>query len=238
MEQIKFTGIVLKSIDYKEKDKLLTIFSLELGKITATLKGVKQDKAKLKFAAMPFCFAEFVATNKNGFLTITECSQIESFYNTISNYSKSLVGFLMLEISCIIMQKQPDERWFLTLMNFLKELEFGKSDENIIELKFMLETLNKVGYGLSFDNCSECGLKFVGDVYFNLEMGELECAACASINSKKLTRQQFAVLKLINENPLNKLSTLKQKTDVLMDLKTILKQNLNLRLGTNLKSLL
>ena len=44
MEQIKFTGIVLKSVDYKEKDKLLTIFSLELGKITATLKGVKQEK--------------------------------------------------------------------------------------------------------------------------------------------------------------------------------------------------
>lgn len=238
MEQIKFTGIVLKSVDYKEKDKLLTIFSLELGKITATLKGVKQDKAKLKFAAMPFCFAEFVATNKNGFLTITECCQIESFYNTISNYSKSVAGFLMLEISCIIMQKQPDERWFLTLMNFLKELEFGNINENIIELKFMLETLNKVGYGLSFDVCSECGLKFVGDVYVNLEMGELECSACASVNSKKLTKQQFAVLKLINETPLNKLSTLKQKADVLVDLIQILKHNLNLRLGTTLKSLI
>ena len=238
MEQIKFTGIVLKSVDYKEKDKLLTIFSLELGKITATLKGVKQEKAKLKFAAMPFCFAEFVASNNNGFLTITECSQIESFYNIISNYSKSVVGFLLLEISCIIMQKQPDERWFLTLINFLKELEFGKSDENILLLKIMLETLNKVGYGLSFDVCSECGLKFVGDVYINLEMGELECSACASINSKKLTRQQFAVLKLISETPLNKLSTLKQKAEVLEALKQILKQNLNLRLATNLKSLI
>ena len=238
MEQIKFTGIVLKATDYKEKDKLLTIFSLELGKITATLKGVKQEKAKLKFAAMPFCFAEFVASNKNGFLTITECSQIESFYGTISNYQKSLVGFLMLEISCIIMQKQPDERWFLTLINYLKELEFGKTDENILELKFMLETLNKVGYGLSFDCCSECGLKFVGDVYINLEMGELECSACAGVNSKKLTRQQFAVLKLINDTQLSKLTTIKQKEDVLNSLKLVLKQNLCLRLGTNIKSLM
>lgn len=238
MEQIKFTGIVLKSVDYKEKDKLITIFSLELGKITATLKGVKQEKAKLKFAAMPFCFAEFVANNKNGFLTITECSQIESFYNIISTYPKSVAGFLMLEISCIIMQKQPDERWFLTLINFLKELEFGKTDENLIELKFMLETLNKVGYGLSFDVCSECGLKFVGDVYINLEMGELECSACSGVNSKKLTKQQFAILKLINQTPLNKLSSLKQNTEVLLTLKEILKQNLNLRLGTNLKSLI
>lgn len=238
MEQIKFTGIVLRATDYKDKDKLLTIFSLELGKITATLKGVKQDKAKLKFAAMPFCFAEFVANNKNGFLTITECSQIESFYNTISNYSKSVAGFLMLEISCIIMQKQPDERWFLTLINFLKELEFGKTDASLLELKFMLETLNKVGYGLSFDCCSECGLKFVGDVYINLEMGELECSTCSTVNSKKLTRQQFAILKLINDTDLSKLSAVKQKETVLNELKQVLKQNLNLRLGTNIKSLI
>lgn len=237
MEQLKFTGIVLKSVDYKEKDKLLTIFSLELGKITATLKGVKQDKAKLKFAAMPFCFAEFVATNKNGFLTITECYQIESFYGVVSNYNKSLTGFLMLEISCIIMQNTPDERWFLTLISFLKELEYGNADSNILSLKFMLETLNKVGYGLSFDNCSECGMPFLNEAYLNLNNGELECSTCSCANSLKLTKQQFAILKLLNSYNVSQLASVKQREDVLLEIKNLLKQNLNYRLGKNINSL-
>lgn len=237
MDQIKFKGIVLKSIDYKDKDKLLTIFTLELGKITATLKGVNQEKAKLKFASMPFCFAEFVATNKNGFYTITECYQIESFYNVISNYSKSIAGFLGLEISSIIIQNQPDELWFLTLINYLKQLEFSKCDENILQIKLMLETLNKIGYGLSFDCCSECGLKFMSDVYINMEMGELECATCKSVNSVKLTKQQFAILQLVNNTQISSIQSIKQNMQVLNDIKTILKHNLELRLGTKLKSI-
>ncbi len=238
MEQIKFTGIVLKSVDYKEKDKLLTIFSLELGKITATLKGVKQEKAKLKFAAMPFCFAEFVASNNNGYLTITECYQIESFYNIISNYNKSITGFLFLEVSCIIMQKTPDEMWFLTLINFLKELEFGTANEKVLQIKFMLKTLNKVGYGLNFSNCLECGLKFINDVYLNLNTGELECSTCFGVNSLKLTKQQFSILKLIDSLSLTELKGIKQKDDVLTEIVNILKQNLNLRLGSNIRSLI
>lgn len=238
MEQIKFTGIVLKSVDYKEKDKLLTIFSLELGKITATLKGVKQEKAKLKFAAMPFCFAEFVASNNNGYLTITECYQIESFYNIISNYNKSITGFLFLEVSCIIMQKTPDEMWFLTLINFLKELEFGTANEKVLQIKFMLETLNKVGYGLNFLSCLECGLKFINDVYLNLNTGELECSTCFGVNSLKLTKQQFSILKLIDSLSLTELKGVKQKDDVLTEIVNILKQNLNLRLGSNIRSLI
>ncbi|HBP43461.1 MAG TPA: DNA repair protein RecO [Clostridiales bacterium] len=237
MEQIKFTGIVLKSVDYKEKDKLITIFSLELGLITATLKSVRQEKAKLKFASMPFCFGEFVATKKNDYLLITECYQIESFYNIISNYQKSVIGFLMLELTSIIMRKEPDDQWFLTLINYLKILEYSDINPNIIAIKFMLNTLNKIGYGLSFDCCSECGLKFNGDVYINLEMGELECSSCKSVNSVKLSRQQFGILKNIDAVSLNNVNTIKQKDDVLVAIRNVLKHNLSLRTGCNIKSI-
>ena len=49
MEELKVTGIVLGNIDYKENDKLVTIYSLELGVINAQLRGVKQAKSKLQF---------------------------------------------------------------------------------------------------------------------------------------------------------------------------------------------
>ena len=56
--EVKTDAVVLKAIDYKDNDKLLTLFSPSLGKITAGIKGVKKPKAKLAFAAQPFCFAE------------------------------------------------------------------------------------------------------------------------------------------------------------------------------------
>ena len=47
MEEIKTKGIVIKSVDYKDSDKLVTIFSAERGLIKARVRGVKKDKAKL-----------------------------------------------------------------------------------------------------------------------------------------------------------------------------------------------
>ena len=56
----KIQAIVVKSTDRKEKDKNILLFSIEKGKIWATLKGVKGNGAKMKIAQNPFCFGEFV----------------------------------------------------------------------------------------------------------------------------------------------------------------------------------
>ena len=64
MDDLKYKGIVLAARDHKEKDKLVTLFTLEQGKITALLKGVKAPKAKLAFAAQLFCFGEFLLVTR------------------------------------------------------------------------------------------------------------------------------------------------------------------------------
>ena len=63
---------MLSNCDYKEKDKLVEIFSVELGKITAILKGCKAPTAKLKFAFQPFCFAEFSVIRAGKFYQVID----------------------------------------------------------------------------------------------------------------------------------------------------------------------
>lgn len=238
MNEVKVTGVVLKAIDYKEKDKLITVFTVELGVISCVLKGVNNAQAKLKFAALPFCFAEFVLAEKNGFFTVTECSQIESFYNIVSNYNKSLLGFFMLEVTSIIMRNnEPDEQWFLVLLNYLKELAFSETNQMVIGVKFILVALSKCGYELNFNNCNTCGLGFLGDVYLNLNTGELACETCIGFNSIKLSKQEFAILKIINNTNLNKLQTVKVNSEIVKSVLITLKNNLELRINHKIKSL-
>ena len=58
--EYKVDALVLRTADYGESDKMLTLFSLQQGKISAAAKGVRKAGAKLRFAAQPFCFAEYV----------------------------------------------------------------------------------------------------------------------------------------------------------------------------------
>ena len=239
MNEVKVTGLVLKAIDYKEKDKLITIFTVELGIISCVLKGVMGAKAKLKFASLPFCFAEFVLAEKNGFFTVTECSQIESFYNVVTDYNKSLFGFFMLELTCIIMRyNEPDEHWFVLLLNYLKELCYGKTNVYVLGAKFILETLKKCGYQIDTKVCDTCGLNFLGDVYLDFETGELKCETCYTPNSSKLSKQEFNSLKIIDSTEIEKLNTVKLNDLILQSLITNLKKNLEFRINHKIKSLL
>ena len=47
MGTIKTRGIVIKTQDYKENDKLVWIFTEDLGKITAIAKGAEKIKVKI-----------------------------------------------------------------------------------------------------------------------------------------------------------------------------------------------
>ena len=77
--EVKVNAIVIRAVDYKDNDRILTLYSLEKGKITAGIKGVKKAGAKLKFASEPFCFAEYILAEKNGRYTVTGASYYEIF---------------------------------------------------------------------------------------------------------------------------------------------------------------
>lgn len=77
----KIKALVLRAADFKENDKLLLLYCGEYGKITASIRGVKKPGAKLKFAAEPFCFGEFMLSVKDGRYAVTNCTEIESFFS-------------------------------------------------------------------------------------------------------------------------------------------------------------
>ena len=76
----KARGIVLGGVNFGESDKILKIFTLEKGVVSAKIKGVKKAGAKLKFASEPFCLVEFIFSVSSGRRTIIGASLIDSFY--------------------------------------------------------------------------------------------------------------------------------------------------------------
>ena len=54
----KVKAIVTRAVPYKETDMVLTLVSLEEGRITASARGCLRPGAKLRFAAQPMNFGE------------------------------------------------------------------------------------------------------------------------------------------------------------------------------------
>lgn len=236
MEEYVVTGIVLNSMQYKEKDKLIHIFTVELGNITASLKGVASAKAKLKFAGQPFCFAKFDLTKSHDFYVVKNVELIDTFFDLTLDYDKYLLSSSMLEIcNSILKPNIISESLFLSLIKTLQNIVYKNIDLDLSILKFYIALLEIVGYKLNFDNCDNCDMKFIGDIKFDFMSGTFRCSNCSG--GVKINKQIFTSLKIVANTPLERLHTIKLNSGCIKDCVKLIITNICNKLNFKFKSI-
>ncbi len=188
----KVKGIVIKLVDYKDADKLAQIFSFEEGIISAKFTGVKKEKAKFKAVAQPFIFADFVLNVKGEHRTVTSVEIIDSFPNLLNDYSRTMVGFVVLDIlKRIIPEEKPEQDIFLLTLTALKNLE--NADTTIALIDFVIKFINLSGMAIEFPNSNY--------VYLDLSTGNF--SQIRTSNSTEIDKKVYFYIKSIYENGLN-----------------------------------
>lgn len=171
--EIKTEAIVLQAIDYKDNDKLLTLFSPSLGKITAGIRGVKKPKAKLAFAAQPFCFAEYILAEKGGRYTVTSAYLHESFFALRCDLVRFYAACAMAEICLSILYENEEyEGLFVALIEGLKALALTEDDCAEAVLTFAVVALRESGYPLDLSFFEECGGDIGQKLWFDFADGK------------------------------------------------------------------
>lgn len=181
MEGIRVNALMLRAVDYGENDKILTLLTAELGKISAGIKGVKKAGAKLKFAAQPFCFAEYVLSKRGERYTVTNASETESFYEIRTDINKFYAASAVCEsANSLTYGGEEDNAIFTLAVQALSNICNG--DECSALIKFLLSALSASGYTIGLDNCSECGspLTTADKMRFDLNAGTFTCWDCGT----------------------------------------------------------
>ena len=207
MDTIKIKAIVISAIDYKEKDKLVTLFSLENGIISAKLKSVKVSSAKLKFAKEPFCFGEFIIQKPTNIITSVEV--IDTFYDVTKSIDKYYCACAILEIIKQTMQLgETNQQFFIETLKALSVICYEEGIEKYALSKFLLSVFYAMGYQFTLDKCAECGQPFRHNKWLNLEYGEIVCSSCRNAGSVELSPKCHAAFKLLANTDYENLKTL------------------------------
>lgn len=212
MEEIKTKGIIIKSSDYKDSDKIVTIFSADFGIIKARARGVKKAKAKLAFAAQPFAFCEFILIAKSGFYTIINASSIDQFFDLTADFDKYIFCLSCLEVcEKTIKENDINHEMFLLLLNMLKKVCYGEVSPMIAFIKFMFEAFKFLGFSMEIEHCACCESE-LSDKYFafSYDFNGLICPKCSNKHEYlELSSGECAILKNINLTDFEKLANLK-----------------------------
>jgi len=122
--QEKVRGIVLKTMDFKEKDKLMWIFTEELGKVSVLCKGVRNQKSRMQSLAMPLLLGEFMLYRGKSMHTLNEGSVITTFKGLKEDLVLLTYGSYFLELCDIVtIDSEPDRELYRELVTALYILE-------------------------------------------------------------------------------------------------------------------
>lgn len=179
--EIKVNALMIRATDYGENDKILTLLTAERGKISAGIKGVKKAGAKLKFAAQPFCMAEYVLACRGNRYTVIQASESESFYDLRCDINKFYAACALCEAaSSLTYEEDGSPRMFLYCVQGLRDMCAG--DECMALITFLIRALALSGYGFSAGGCAECGNDLGGEekLRFDMDTGVFTCWDCGT----------------------------------------------------------
>jgi len=213
----KMRGLVLGGTAVGENDKILNVFTLEKGVVSAKIKGVKKAGAKLKFAAEPFCFAEFIFSRTAEKRTVIGASLIDSFYPVREDLKKYFAAGTVLEFIKRFYRESmvsPDE--FLLSVTALGDIAYG--DNPISSLaQYLISALRAEGYALKLDGCFKCGKQIFGRTFFDYRSGAFYGEDCFDGAGREIHNDTFNALCRAERGELTDLDEFSGKALKLLD---------------------
>lgn len=202
MPQYKTNGVILKSHNFGETDRLITIFSEKQGKITTIAKGVRRPGAKFSGNLELFCYSNLLIAEGRNLDIICSAESIDCFSNIREDLQKTALVFYILEVvDKFTVEKVRSPKLLKLILIVLNKLKSNKVNHNILKNYFVLNLLSQVGFKPDLSSCpihKKNNHKFC----FSNQEGGLLCGECAKIDPTAfpVTISAIKVLRLMLEN--------------------------------------
>lgn len=207
MATTKVKAVVLGGTNVKEKDRIVSLYTLEQGKISVSMKGVRGDKAKMKFAKEVFCFGDFILEEGRAIPVVTGVDIIDNFYGLSQDIDKYYEACAILDIVSKF-GGESNPSIFIELIKALKTICYEDVEKYFVFDKFLIDFFKLAGYDFITDKCSSCKAT-LNHRYLNLQVGEQVCPACKNSLSVLIGEDCYSALKMLDKTDYDKLSSLK-----------------------------
>lgn len=230
----KTEAVIIKSINLKEADKFLTVYTSKFGKINAVAKGVRKTKSKFGSSMEFLTHSKLLLYKKynNDVYLVTQNEIINSFYEIRKNLGKFSAAAYVAELidKFVEPNESNDELWVLMLktLSFFRE-EAKKEYMELLLRFFEIRLITILGFKISLESCSSCGAKVVlhnekDKVGFDSISGGILCNSCAKKRSAQLfiTRESAVFMREMQTVRFNDILKFSFSKELLKELQDIL----------------
>jgi len=181
LETIITDGLVLRQTNYDETHRILTIFTRELGVVSAIARGVRKHKSHQGGAAQFLCYSQFTLcknSSRSDMYALQGASLHDSFYDIGSDIVKlSLANYLCDITAAFAVDHSPEPEILRLLLNTLYILAKKDRPLNLVKAVYELRLMTLAGFGAEVHECIRCQ-NHEQLSYFSPVQGGAVCALC------------------------------------------------------------
>jgi DNA repair protein RecO (recombination protein O) len=188
-------AIILNRSDWREADRLVSVYSQEFGRLSLLARGARKLSSKLAAHLEPISLSQLLVIKGKGFDYVGSAIMIESFAGIKGDLNKLyFAGQALNFFKRLVGEGEKDEDLFNYLEKWLISLDragaynreekednsLNKEDGRFRLALFYWRILSFLGYGLSLDSCVSCHRKIVEGTAskINFSQGGLLCPLC------------------------------------------------------------
>ena len=212
MPNLTTPALVIRRADYSDYDRMVTLFSPELGRIDAIARGCRRPKSPLINAVEPFTSGEFQLYAHRERVSVEQCQISDSYYELRSDYDRLCHGVYWLKLlDAAILPDTPAPELFIITLRALAHLNYGELPPELVTMAFEMHFMAVNGFAPRMDACVRCGRPIDGDARFDAQLGGAVCLQCPSsapfISNgarrilMKLPRTPFDKFQLVDGHP-------------------------------------
>ncbi|TCZ75577.1 DNA repair protein RecO [Paenibacillus albiflavus] len=230
-------GIVLRSMDYGEGNKIITLYTREMGKVSVMARGAKKVKSRLGAVTQLFTFGEYVFYKSGQMGTLNNGELLKSFNKLREDLYKSAYSAYLVEL---IDRMSSEEDASAYLFEQLKAgLEAIDEDKDMAIVAHLLEMklLGSAGYSPELEACVSCG-SITPRMLFSARLGGVICSSCSYKDQQAIAMSDatWKLLRLFKRLDLRRLGAIDVKQSTKDELKSCMRTYMDTHVGIRFKS--
>ncbi|MBE6541716.1 MAG: DNA repair protein RecO [Ruminococcaceae bacterium] len=205
MEEIEVDGLIIREVKTGEADKMLTVLTSKLGRITISGKGVGSIRSKFASSVQLFSYSTFMLRKKGNFYYIKDAYYIESFMNIRYDIEKlSLAAYVCDVANDLSPEDMADEDLLPLVLNTLYAIaNFDSIPLTQIKGAFEFRAMTLAGFMPDLEGCGVCGCDITEDSALDVMNGRLLCKKCRGLieNDPDYIRDEGSAKIMIRVSP-------------------------------------
>lgn len=231
-------GIVIRSMDYGEGNKIITLCTKSHGKMGVLVRGAKKVRSRHAAATQLFTYGEYVFFRGMGQIgTLNGCEILESHHEIREQlHAAAYASYAVELVDRALQDEEAGGYMFEQLLAYLQGLREGK-DEQVMTHLFEMKLCQAVGVAPELNSCVGCG-RNDQLVSFGWRLGGAVCSTCRTREHSQYL-SPLPILKLLQvfaHTDLRRVGNVKVKPETKQFLRTCMRGYMDTHVGVRCKS--